>query len=512
MAIVRPIETAPGARRRLELASPATGERIGEIEVMNADDVRAAVERARKAQPAWAALEPEERARFVERALGCLVERQERVVEIVVRESGKPATEALMIDVFAACDAMAYWAKHAPRLLKPRKQRLHGMLRFMKKLEIVYRPLGVVGVISPWNGPVILSLNPTIQALLAGNAVVVKPSEVTPFSGQVVADLFAAAGLPEGVLTVLTGDGETGAALIAAGVDKISFTGSVATGRRVAVACAERLIPCTLELGGKDPMIVCADADLDAAAGGAVAGGFLNTGQYCCGTERVYVVEEVADRFIEKVVERTRALRQEQSGEFDVGAMFWPRQLEIVARHVDEARAQGARVLAGGGRNARLSGLYYEPTVMTDVRDDMALMREETFGPVLPIVRVRDVDEAIARANDTSYGLGANVWTRDAKLARDIAVRIDSGSVCVNDMTMTYGAIEAPFGGRKESGIGQVNGAEGVRGYTWAQPILTDRFGGRQASGHYPYSAKRDEGMKQAIRWIFGTPIGRWLS
>jgi succinate-semialdehyde dehydrogenase/glutarate-semialdehyde dehydrogenase len=512
MAIVKPLPSAPGARRRLEISSPVTGERIGEIEVMNADDARAAVERARKAQPAWAALRPEERARYVERALGFLIERMERVIEIVVRESGKPATEALMIDIFAACDAMAYWSKHAPRLLRPRKQRLHGMLRFMKKLEIVYRPLGVVGVISPWNGPVILSLNPTIQALLAGNSVVLKPSEVTPFSGQVVADLFAAAGLPDGVLTVLSGDGETGAALIGAGVDKISFTGSVATGRKVAVACAERLIPCTLELGGKDPMIVCADADLDAAAGGAVAGAFLNTGQYCCGTERVYVVDEVADAFTAKVVERTRALRQEASGEFDVGAMFWPRQLEIVERHVAEARARGATVLAGGQRNPRLPGLYFEPTVMTDVTHDMALMREETFGPVLPIVRVRDVDEAIARANDTSYGLGANVWTRDARLAREIAERIDSGSVCVNDMTMTYGAIEAPFGGRKDSGVGQVNGAEGVRGYTWAQPILTDRFGGRQAAGHYPYNAKKDEGMKQAIRWIFGTPLGRWLS
>jgi succinate-semialdehyde dehydrogenase/glutarate-semialdehyde dehydrogenase len=192
--------------------------------------------------------------------------------------------------------------------------------------------------------------------------------------------------------------------------------------------------------------------------------------------------------------------------------MFWPRQLEIVERHVEEARAKGANVLVGGRRNPRLAGLYFEPTVMTGVTHDMALMREETFGPVLPIVRVRDVDEAVARANDTSYGLGANVWTRDARLAREIAERIDSGSVCVNDMTMTYGAIEAPFGGRKDSGVGQVNGAEGVRGYTWAQPILTDRFGGRQAASHYPYTAKRDEGMKQAIRWIFGTPIGRWLS
>jgi len=512
MAIVTPIEVPPGARRRLAISSPVTRDPIGEIEVQNAADVRAALERARKAQPAWAALPVEERARFVRRALGILVEKQDRVVEVVVRESGKPATEARMMEVFAACDAMAYWSKRAPRLLRTERVPLHGLLKLTKKLEIAYRPLGVVGVISPWNGPVILSLNPTVQALLAGNTVLLKPSEVTPFSGRIAADLFREAGLPEGVLELLTGDGETGAALCEAGVDKISFTGSVATGRRVAVACAERLIPCTLELGGKDAMIVCADADLDAAAGGAIAGGFLNAGQFCCGTERVYVVADVADAFIEKVVARTRALRQEVSGEFDVGAMFWPRQLDIVARQVDEAVAGGARVLVGGRKNPRLGGLYYEPTVVVDVRSEMALMREETFGPVLPIVRVRDVDEAIARANETTYGLGANVWTRDSRLAGEIARRIDSGSVCVNDLTMTYGVPEAPFGGRKESGVGHVHGRDGLRGYCHAQPLIRDRFGGRQAATHYPYTEKRDAGMKKLIRFLFGTPLGRWLS
>ena len=512
MAIVTPIDVPAGARRRLQISSPVTREKIGEIEVQTAADVGAALERARKAQPAWAALPVSERVRVVQRALGILVEKQDRIVEIVVRESGKPATEARMMEVFAACDAMSYWSKRAPRLLRTERVALHGLLRLTKKLEIAYRPLGVVGVISPWNGPVILSLNPTVQALLAGNAVLLKPSEVTPFSGQIVADLFREAALPEGVLELLVGDGETGAALCEAGVDKISFTGSVATGRRVAVACAERLIPCTLELGGKDPMIVCADADLDAAAGGALAGAFLNAGQFCCGTERVYVVNDVADAFIEKVVARARALRQENSGEFDVGAMFWPRQLEIVARHVDEAVAGGARVLVGGRRNPRFEGLFFEPTVVVDVRSDMALMRDETFGPVLPIVRVRDVDEAIARANETRYGLGANVWTRDPKAAGEIARRIDSGSVCVNDLTMTYGVIEAPFGGRKESGVGHVQGRDGLRGYCHAQPLIRDRFGGRQAGSHYPYSEKRDAGMKKLIRFLFGTPLGRWLS
>jgi acyl-CoA reductase-like NAD-dependent aldehyde dehydrogenase len=271
-------------------------------------------------------------------------------------------------------------------MLRPRKQRLHGILALAKQLRLVPRPLGVVGVISPWNGPFILSLNPTVQALLAGNAVLLKPSEVTPRSGALVGELFAAAGLPDGLLSVLLGDGETRAALVEAGVDKIALP----TGRRVAEACARQLLPCTLELGGKDPMVVCADADLDRAAGGAVAGAFFNAGQICFSTERVYVVDAVADEFTRRVVERTRALRQGGSGEFDLGPIIWPRQLEIIEGHVAEAIEKGAKVLCGGRRNPHLAVLYYEPTVLVDVTHDMTIKREETFGPVLPILRVRD--------------------------------------------------------------------------------------------------------------------------
>ncbi|MCP4003952.1 MAG: aldehyde dehydrogenase family protein [bacterium] len=505
MAIVTPVEAAPGQRRRLSLASPATGETIDEIEVQSEADVRAAVEQARKVQPAWAALSFQERAHYLRRALSILMERQEEFIDVIVRESGKPRSEALMMDIFSGCDSLAFYAKNAAKMLRPQRKSLHGIMRLMKKLQIVYRPLGVVGVISPWNGPFILSVNPAAQALVAGNAVILKPSEVTPRSGQLVARLFEAAGLPEGVLQVLTGDGETGAALIESGVDKISFTGSVATGRRVAEACARQLLPCTLELGGKDPMLVCADANLDVAAGGAVAGAFMNTGQYCCGTERVYVMDQIADAFIEKVVERVGKLRQARDGEFDVGAIFWQKQLDVIEAHMADAIEKGARVLVGGQRNPELcSGLYYEPTVLVDVSHEMRIMKEETFGPILPIMRVRDTEHAIALANDTDYGLGANIWSTDTNSAFDIALRIDSGSVCINDMTMTYGAHEAPFGGRKTSGVGQVNGEVGLRGYCHAKPILTDRFGGKQTAGHYPYSAKRDAGMQRFIKLLWG--------
>jgi succinate-semialdehyde dehydrogenase/glutarate-semialdehyde dehydrogenase len=512
MAILTPLATEPGARRRLRVSSPATREPIGEIEIQTADDVRYAVEAARKAQPAWEALGVDERARYMRRALDVVLERQDEIVEVVVRESGKPANEARMMEVFSACDSLTYYAKHAPRALRPEKRRMHGLLRFVKSTTVVYRPLGVVGVISPWNSPVTLALNPTVQALLAGNAVVLKPSEVTPFSGALVGEIFQAVDLPDGVLTVLTGDGETGAALCEADVDKISFTGSVETGLKVAESCARRLVPCTLELGGKDPMIVCADADLDVAAGGAVAGAFLNSGQYCCGTERVYVVEEVAGAFTDRVVKRVAELRQGSGGEFDVGAIFQECQLEIVEEHVADAVAKGAKVRAGGRRNPHLEGLFYEPTILTHVTHDMKIMQEETFGPVLPIMHVRDDDEAVRHANDTRYGLGANVWSRDRRRAFQIARRIDSGSVCINDMTMTYSIAEAPFGGRKQSGLGQVNGVAGLRGYCYAQPIISDRSGGKRTAKHYPYTTRRDQGLRRLLRLYFGSPLGRWLA
>jgi succinate-semialdehyde dehydrogenase/glutarate-semialdehyde dehydrogenase len=512
MAIVTPIETSPDGRRRLSLASPATGEPIGEIEVQNAHDVALALEAARKAQPDWAARPIAERARYLVRALQKLVEQQDEFIEVLLRESGKPRAEVIMLEIYSACDVLTYYAKHAADMLHSEKRHLHGFMRFLKKLRIEYCPLGVIGIITPWNGPFLISLSPTIQALLAGNTVLLKPSEVTPFSGKLVGDLLESVDLPDGVLTVLTGDGETGAALVEAGVDKISFTGSVKTGRSVAEACARQLIPCTVELGGKDPMIVCADANLDNAAGGAIVGAFLNSGHVCCGTERVYVLDEVADEFTQKVLDRVARLRQGNQGEFDVGAIFWDRQLEIIEAHVADAIAKGAKVLAGGQRNPNLDGLFFEPTVLADVNHDMLIMRDETFGPILPIMRVSDLDEAVRLANSSQYGLGANIWTRDHRSGVELARKINTGSVCINDMAITYGVLEAPFGGLKSSGVGQVHGANALRAFTHPKPILIDRFGGRATAGIYPYSFKNEARMQQLIRVLFRSPLGRWLS
>jgi succinate-semialdehyde dehydrogenase/glutarate-semialdehyde dehydrogenase len=508
MAIVE--STPHAAARRVRVSSPVTQRPLGEIDVTTADAVRKVVARARAAQPAWGALSFDERAAYMRRALKILLRRQEDFMDVITRETGRSRVETIMMEMFAACDSLAYYAKHAERVLGDRKVPLH--LLKTKKMIVTYRPLGVVGIITPWNGPFILSLNPTVQALMAGNTVVLKPSEVTPFSGRLVGELFREANLPPDVLTVVEGDGETGAALVDAGVNKISFTGSVRTGRKVGEACGRNLIPCTLELGGKDPMIVCADADMERAVNGAVFGAFMNTGQYCCSTERVYVVEPIADEFTVRVVERVRALKQGTAGDFDLGPMIWPKQLDVIERHVEDAVTRGAKVLTGGRRNEKLGTMFYEATVLTEVTHDMLVMTEESFGPILPILRVRDESEALRLANDSTYGLCANVWTKDEAKAVALAKQLESGSICVNDCAVTYGAAEAPFGGRKASGVGQVNGEAGLRGYAYATPIIIERFNPKEERIWYPYTADKGKLLQRIMKIVWGTPLGRFLS
>ena len=509
MAIVEELESTGQGRRRLRLASPATLAPIGEIEVQEAADVKAAIERARKAQPLWAELSFEERGRHLERAIRMILARQEEIVDVIVAETGKPRVEALAAELLPACDALQFYAKRAKRILADRTTHLH-LLR-TKKLKITYRPVGVVGIITSCDLPFLLAINPTAQALVAGNTVVLKPSEVTPFSGRLVEELLGDVGLPEGVFNLVLGDGATGAALVEGGVDKISFTGGVRTGRQVAEACGRNLVPCTLSLGGKDPMIVCADADLDRAARGAVFGAFSNSGQVCTATERVYVVDEVADEFTHRCVAATGRLRQGAEGEFDVGAVISPRQIETIEEHVRDAVAKGARVLTGGRRNPDQPGLFYEPTILTHVNHDMLVMRDETCGPVLPIMRVSDEDEALRLANDSCYGLNASVWTRNRYRGTELAKAIESGCAVVNDCMVTYGATESPFGGVKDSGIGRVNGEMGLRSFCHTRSIVINRLGGRTEPLWYPHSAAQLSRMKRRMRFIWGTSLGRFL-
>jgi len=312
--------------------------------------------------------------------------------------------------------------------------------------------------------------------------------------------------MPEGVVQTLHGDGETGGALVRGGVQKISFTGSVRTGKKIAAACAEQLIPYTLELGGKDAMIVCEDANLERAAGGAVFNSMLNSGHVCMGVERVYVVETVADEFEDRVRKIVSELRYGSGDDVDVGSVFWDRQLPIIERHIEDAKAKGAEIVVGGEADTR-DGLFYKPTFVRNVDHTMELMREETFGPIVSVMRVADEEEAIRMANDSHYGLSGSVWTSNIEKGIEIAKRLETGSVVINDASMAYGAPEAPFGGMKDSGMGQVNGLGGLRGYTHQQPIFIDRWAVNKERVWYPHSAKTIEEIDGMIRFIYGSAL-----
>lgn len=507
MAIVHPLPTAADGRRRLRLDSPVDQHSLGELDVSTKDEVDDAILRARAAQSAWAARPIKERAAIVRSAVDELVARRNEIIETLQSETGKPRAEALAVEIVPACDFLNHWSSRAPRSLRDERRKVHGYIRPLKKLRIHYQPLGVVGVITPWNAPFVLSLNPVAQALLAGNGVVLKPSEMTPRSAESAVRILHAAGVPEDLVQVVHGDGETGAALVEGQVDKISFTGSVGTGRKIAARCAERLVPSVMELGGKDAMIVCADADLERAANGAVYLSMFNTGQVCLSVERIYVADEVADEFTRLVREKAAAVTYGE-GNTDMGPLFSDRQIDVVARHVADATDKGAEVVVGGSRESG-KGLYFQPTVIVGAAPEMDIMKEETFGPVAAIMRVRNEEEAIRRANESSYGLGGSVFTKDANKARRIATRLTTGSVMHNDATVIYGVAEAPFGGRKDSGLGQINGVDSLRGFTHAQPLLLNRWAQKKESLWYPYTDKDVRNLDSMVRFAFGNRILR---
>lgn len=517
MAIFEAIAPLSSGKRVLKLTSPTTLEPIGELVCQDKSEVEAVVAKARAAQPAWAALTIQQRVDYLVRLRDEILNAQDEIVETVIRETGKPIQDALTFEVFAVCDFITYWCKQAPKTLKDEKLKPGGLVGLMKRVLLTYKPLGVVAVIAPWNGPFVLTANPCVQAMLAGNTVVAKGSEVTPASSKILETLCQRAGIPEGVCQVLMGDGMTGADLTASNINKVSFTGSVATGKKISAVCSERLIPFTLELGGKDAMIVCADADIDKAAHGAVWGGCVNSGHFCCGVERIYVEAPVYDEFVKKVTERAKAIRQGQQHGVneDLGAIFWDRQLTIMEKHVEDARQRGAKILTGGKRSSTEKGLYYEATVMTDVQEDWDVMQLETFGPILPIVKVKDVEEAIAKANDSNYGLHGSVWTKNKAKGFAIAKRIETGSMSINDIHMMYGVACAPFGGVKESGLGSVNGQYGLRGYTHPMPIVYGpgfMFNAYQGEANgYPHDQKKLDQMKWIMNFMWKNPIGRFF-
>jgi acyl-CoA reductase-like NAD-dependent aldehyde dehydrogenase len=475
------VQTLPAqAKQTPEIVSynPGTGEELGRAPLSSSEDVRQAVQRARAAQPAWASLSFHERGRVVLKARESMLSERDAIARLLSKETGKPATEALSMEIVPTLDAMHYFAHASENLLQPQKIDIgqYGMMG--RSSRIVFKPLGVIGIISPWNFPLATPADEIVMALMAGNAVVLKPSELTPLIALKIGELFNRAGLPQGLLEIVTGDGSTGAALIDARVDKIMFTGSVTTGKRVAEAAAKYLTPVVLELGGKDPMIVLEDADIDNAARGAVWGAFANAGQACASVERCYVQESIAPRFIERVVEETQALKQGLGTEVavDIGAMTNERQLQIVEDHVTDAERRGANVITGGKRSPNREGFFYEPTVLTDVDHGMKIMRDETFGPVLPLMIFKTEDEAVNLANDSAYGLTASVWTKNIARGRRIAERIEAGTVMVNEVVYTHGIAQTPWGGVKDSGYGRTHGRMGLLELVTPKHIHVNRF------------------------------------
>ncbi len=449
-----PTPPTPPRADTLKSTAPATGEVLGEVPVCSAAEVTAAVARARAAAAAWSALSYREREGELVRWRQAVAEAADELADLIHRENGKPRLDAL-VEVFMALSHLDHAAHRAARALRPEKVSAGLMANF--RATVSYHPLGVVGVIGPWNYPIFTPMGSIAYALAAGNAVVFKPSELTPLVGVKLVELAARALSIPDVLQVVTGAGPTGAALCKAGVDKLAFTGSTATGKKVMAACAETLTPVLMELGGKDPMIVAEDADVDAAAEAAVFGALTNTGQACISIERIYVAEPLYDRFVDRVVNEVSKVKV-GGDDGHLGAMTSAQQVAIVKDHLEDAVRRGARALTGGPD--AITGNFIQPTVLVDVTDDMKVVQEETFGPVIPIMKVASTEEAVRRANETTFGLGSAVF---GKQARAVADRIRAGMTSVNSV-LAYSAITSlPFGGVGESGFGRIHGDQGIR-------------------------------------------------
>lgn len=467
--------TTAAPRERTEIRSPLHGRRIGGVPRTTPEDIGEAVRRARKAQEDWVHRTFAERAEIFIRFHDLIIERQDEGLDLIQVESGKARKHAFE-EVADTAIVARYYAIHAERHLEPKKRQ--GALPGLTVAWEHHHPVGVVGIIAPWNYPLSMAVTDAIPALMAGNAVVLKPDQKTPFTALWAVELLREAGLPADLFQVTTGEGtELGTPLIES-CDAIQFTGSTATGRKVARQAAERLIHCSLELGGKNPMIILADADLEAAVAGAIRGCFSSAGQLCISTERLLVHESIYHRFVERLVQETRALRL-GSGldwEADMGSLISAGHLSKVDGHVRDAVEKGATVLAGGKARPDLGPCFYEPTLLTGVTEEMTLFAEETFGPVVAVSRFESIHEAVERANASSYGLNASVWTHDAELGHRIATRLQCGTVNVNEAyAAAWASVDAPMGGFKDSGLGRRHGAEGILKYTEAQTIAIQR-------------------------------------
>jgi succinate-semialdehyde dehydrogenase/glutarate-semialdehyde dehydrogenase len=501
------------AARRISSVNPATGAVLREFACASDAEVHAAVERARVAQPGWNELGVQRRVAVLREFQRCLHEKKCEIADAITREAGKPRAEALVTEVLVVLDSARFLIENAWRLLQDEEIPHGNLVTKAKRGWLVHEPYGVIGIISPWNYPFSIPATETLAALVAGNSVVLKPSELTSSVALELGSLLHAAGVPKDVFQVVVGDGATGAALIHSQINKLVFTGSVATGKRIAAAAAERLLRVVLELGGKDPMLVLDDADVDVASSAAVWGAFVNAGQACLSVERCYVHRSLCEAFLRACVEKTKRLHvgHGQDRETDVGPMIRERQLRVVESHIEDAKSRGARILAGGTRLRGLGANFYAPTVLADVTHDMRIMREETFGPVLPVMAFDSDEEVVRFANDSEYGLAASVWTRDRARGERIARQIQAGTVMVNDVISCFGISEAPHGGWKASGVGRTHGRFGLEEMVRVKYVDSDLIPGMKKVWWYGYGESFARHMDGFLDMQFARGIGRRL-
>ncbi len=470
--------------------NPATLEELARFSVTTPQKVSEYVAEARAASPMWGRMDFSARAEYLLAARDFMLSNIDDFAKTITRENGKPLAEAISAEIYPVADLIHYFAHHAERLLKSFSLDIGIFKLLWRSSRISFQPLGVAGVISPWNYPFSIPAGEIAMALLCGNCVLLKPSSATPLVGQRITEMFEASGLPEGVFRVVQGDATTGTALVESRVDKIFFTGSVGVGKLVMAKCAENMTPLVLELGGKDPMIVFPDADLDVASSAAVWGAFTNSGQCCASVERVYVHESIFDEFVEMALQKTKRLKQGNGMDatVDIGPMTTLSQLQTVEAHVEDARRRGAKIHCGGDRNRDLPGYFYKPTILTGVDHSYQCVREETFGPLMPVMPFSDERQAIKLANDTPYGLTASVWTRNIAKGQETAREIRAGTVMVNDCVFTHAIPQTPWGGRKASGFGRSHSRFGLQEMVAIHHVHTNRLI-RKDFWWYPYSA-----------------------
>jgi succinate-semialdehyde dehydrogenase/glutarate-semialdehyde dehydrogenase len=490
--------------------NPATLEEAGRVPIVPPHKVIDYVAHARAACPVWHRMGFKNRAKYILRAREYMLDHLDEFARTITIDNGKPLAESLTAELYPIADLMYYYAHHTESLLSAFDVPI-GIMRFLKRRSrISFQPLGVVGIISPWNYPFSIPAGETVMALLCGNAVLLKPSSATPLVGLKIAEMLANAGLPDGVFQLISGDAETGNALVDSSIDKLLFTGSAAVGRKIMAKSAQRLTPLVLELGGKDPMIVKADADLDQASSGAVWGAFTNSGQCCASVERVYVHESILSQFLELVLKKTKKLKQGNGLDptVDIGPMTTLAQLQTVETHVEEARRRGAVIHCGGERNRDLQGYFYKPTVLTGVDHSFQCVREETFGPLMPIMSFVDDRQAIHLANDTPYGLTASVWTRDFETGKKMALEIRAGTVMINDCVFTHALPQTPWGGRKASGFGRTHSRFGLQELVTIHHVHTNRLF-RKDIWWYPYSAGLIRNFARLTRRLTGGKLAK---